>query len=169
MFHYVAPPAVVNHDIWPKNPAGYREANEEYCRHIQRLTRGLFQHLSLGLGLEKDAMSEAFGGDDQLVLLQKINFYPPCPQPEVTLGVGPHTDLCVVTILLPNDVEGLQVFKDGRWHDVPHVPEAFNVFMGDQIEASKQTSSRLTPANSSVLLLDRSLSIRAYVVFVYRP
>jgi flavonol synthase len=24
LFHYVAPPTVVNHDIWPKNPAGYR-------------------------------------------------------------------------------------------------------------------------------------------------
>jgi flavonol synthase len=79
LFHYVAPPAIVNHDIWPKNPAGYREANEEYCRHIQRLRRELFEHLSLGLGLEMDAMSEAFGGDN-LVLLQKINYYPACPQ-----------------------------------------------------------------------------------------
>ncbi|TVU30647.1 hypothetical protein EJB05_22278, partial [Eragrostis curvula] len=132
-YHYVAPLAIVNHDIWPNNPAGYREANEEYCRHMQRLTREMFEHLSTGLGLEKGAMSEAFGGDE-LVLLQKINSYPPCPQPDVVLGVGSHTDMCTLTILLPNDVSGLQVFKDGRWHDVKYIPGALVVLIADQIE-----------------------------------
>jgi len=136
-----------------------REANEEYCRHLQRLTRELFGHLSLGLGLEKDAMSEAFGGD-QLVLLQKISYYPPCPQPEVTLGIAPHTDMCAVTVLLPNDVEGLQIFKDGRWHDVKHVPEALIIFMGDQIEASALLITS-TPANTASLF-------RQFVNTLYR-
>lgn len=132
-FHNVAPPPMVNHDIWPKNPVGYREANEEYCRHMQRLTRELFGHLSVGLGLEKDAMREAFGGDD-LVLLQKINFYPPCPQPELTLGVAPHTDMSTFTILVPNEVQGLQIFKDGHWYDAKYVPNALIIHIGDQIE-----------------------------------
>jgi flavonol synthase len=55
-FHVVAPPAMVNHGVWPERPAGYREANEEYCRHLQRLTRDLFEHHSVGLGLEKGAL-----------------------------------------------------------------------------------------------------------------
>lgn len=119
-----------------------REANEEYCRHMQRLTRELFDHLSVGLGLEKGAMREAFGGDD-LVLLQKINFYPPCPQPELTLGVAPHTDMSTFTILVPNEVQGLQIFKDDHWYDAKYVPNALIIHIGDQIEARSDTTQAL--------------------------
>jgi flavonol synthase len=94
------------------------------------------------------------------VLLQKISYYPPCPQPEVTLGIAPHTDMCAVTVLLPNDVEGLQIFKDGRWHDVKHVPEALIIFMGDQIEASALLITS-TPANTASLF-------RQFVNTLYR-
>ncbi|KAJ1281172.1 hypothetical protein BS78_04G287600 [Paspalum vaginatum] len=132
-FHVVAPPEKVDHAVWPDSPAGYREANEAYCRHIQRLTFEMFELLSLGLGVDKGAMAEAFGGDD-LVFLQKINYYPPCPQPELTLGVAPHTDMSTVTILVPNEVQGLQVFKDGHWYDAKYVPDALIVHIGDQIE-----------------------------------
>ncbi|KAM0919165.1 hypothetical protein ACQ4PT_008369 [Festuca glaucescens] len=119
LFHNVSPPAAVNHAAWPENPAGYREANEAYSGHMWRLTRALFEHLSAGLGLEEGAMAEAFGGDD-VVLLQKINFYPPCPQPELALGVAPHTDLSTVTVLVPNDVPGLQVLSNGTYKAVLH-------------------------------------------------
>ncbi|KAK3119218.1 hypothetical protein QOZ80_9BG0715990 [Eleusine coracana subsp. coracana] len=132
-YHYLTPPSIVKHEIWPKNPAGYREANEEYCRHMQRLTREMFEHLSVGLGLEKGAMREAFGGDE-LVLLQKMNSYPPCPQPDLVLGVGPHTDICTLTILLPNEVPGLQIIKDGSWHEVEYIQGALVVLIADQIE-----------------------------------
>ncbi|KAG8059327.1 hypothetical protein GUJ93_ZPchr0002g24196 [Zizania palustris] len=132
-FHNVAPPTMVDHDIWPKNPTDYREANEEYCRHMQRLTRELFGYLSAALGLEEGAMFEAFGGDDML-FLQKINYYPPCPEPELTLGVSPHTDMSTLTVLVPNEVQGLQVFKDSHWYDAKYVPDALVIHIGDQIE-----------------------------------
>ena len=70
------------------------------------------------------------------MFLQKINFYPPCPQPELTLGVAPHTDMSTLTVLVPNEVQGLQVFKDGQWYDAKYVPDALIVHIGDQIEAS---------------------------------
>ncbi|CAD6341436.1 unnamed protein product [Miscanthus lutarioriparius] len=89
-FHVVAPPEKVDHAVWPESlaVAGYREANEEYCSHMQRLTRELFEHLSLGLGLHEGAMAAAFGGDGL---------------PELTLGVAPHTDMSTLTVLVPND------------------------------------------------------------------
>ncbi|RLN07444.1 flavonol synthase/flavanone 3-hydroxylase [Panicum miliaceum] len=136
-FHVVAPPAKVDHGAWPRSPPGYREANEAYCRHVQRLARELLGYLSLGLGLEEGAMAEAFGGGD-MVFLQKINLYPPCPQPELTLGVAPHTDMSTLTVLVPNEVQGLQVFKDGHWYDAKYVPDALIVHIGDQIETDLQ-------------------------------
>ncbi|KAK1604514.1 hypothetical protein QYE76_028231 [Lolium multiflorum] len=133
LFNIVAPPAAVNVEMWPKDPHGYREANEAYCGHMQRLTRTLLESLSVELGLEQGAMAEALGGDD-VMFLQKINFYPPCPQPELALGVTPHTDLCALTVLVPNEVQGLQVSKDGHWYDVNYVHGALIVNIGDQIE-----------------------------------
>jgi flavonol synthase len=116
---------------------------------MRRLARELFGHLSLGLGLEKGAMAEAFGGDGT-VFLQKINYYPPCPQPELTLGVAAHTDMSTLTVLVPNDVQGLQVFRDGRWYDVEYVPDALIVHIGDQIEARFSTPRKM---NSYKILL----------------
>uniref|UniRef100_A0A0D9VLG8 anthocyanidin synthase n=1 Tax=Leersia perrieri TaxID=77586 RepID=A0A0D9VLG8_9ORYZ len=132
-FHNVSPPAMVSHDVWPDRPVGYREANEVYCGHMIRFARKLFGHLSAGLGMEDGAMWEAFGGGE-MVFLQKINFYPPCPEPELTLGVAPHTDLSTLTVLVPNEVQGLQVFRDGHWYDAAYVPDALIIHIGDQIE-----------------------------------
>ncbi|KAL6622983.1 hypothetical protein ACP70R_032862 [Stipagrostis hirtigluma subsp. patula] len=164
LYHYVAPPALVNHGIWPKNPPA-TEATEEYCRHVQRLAREMFGHLSVGLGLEAGAMWEAFGGDE-LVLLQKINFYPPCPRPELALGVGPHTDMCTLTVLLPNEVQGLQTHKDGLWHDVEYVPEALIVLIGDQIEILSNGRYKAAPHRG---LVNKEKARMSWPVFVEPP
>ncbi|KAK1620134.1 hypothetical protein QYE76_025651 [Lolium multiflorum] len=119
LFHNIAPPSAVNHAVWPESPEGYRAANEAYCAHMRRLTRTLFERLSAGLGLEEGAMAEAFGGDE-VIFLQKINFYPPCPQPDLALGVAPHTDLSTLTVLVPNEVPGLQILSNGRYKAVLH-------------------------------------------------
>ncbi|KAM0829322.1 hypothetical protein ACQ4PT_066941 [Festuca glaucescens] len=120
LYHNLSPPTAVDGAVWPENPKGYKEANEEYCGHMRRLTRSLFECLSAGLGMDEGFMAEAFGGDE-VVFLQKINFYPPCPQPELALGVAPHTDMSALTVLVPNEVPGLQAFKDNHWYDVEYI------------------------------------------------
>ncbi|GLT85013.1 hypothetical protein SLE2022_032160 [Rubroshorea leprosula] len=64
----------------------------------------------------------------------KINMYPPCSQPHLALGVEPHTDMSALTLLVPNDVPGLQVNKEGNWVAVDYLPNALVVHVGDQIE-----------------------------------
>lgn len=97
----------------------------------------MFKCLSLGLGLEANEFKEAAGGDD-LTYMLKINYYPPCPRPDLVLGVVPHTDASSFTILVPNEVQGLQVFKDEHWYDVKYIPNALIVHIGDQIEVNMQ-------------------------------
>lgn len=63
------------------------------------------------------------------------NFYPPCPDPELTLGLAVHTDLNALTVLMQSEeVSGLQVIKDGNWVAVDPVPNAFVVNLGDQLQ-----------------------------------
>ncbi|KAL5781286.1 hypothetical protein ACOSP7_006315 [Xanthoceras sorbifolium] len=133
LFHKIWPLSAVNYQFWPKKPSSYREANEEYAKWVQGIGDKLLKWLSLGLGLEEDDVKEALGGEN-LVYLMKINYYPPCPQPEVALGVVAHTDMNIITILVPNDVQGLQAFRDGLWYDVNYIPNALVIHIGDQME-----------------------------------
>ncbi|GAB2224095.1 hypothetical protein Droror1_Dr00004842 [Drosera rotundifolia] len=133
LFHRTWPPSAINYKFWPKNPSYYREANEHYTEGLRTLTNKLFRCFSSGLGLEEDELMEALSGED-MVYLSKINYYPPCPRPDLALGVAAHTDMCAITILVPSDVSGLQVCRDGQWYDVKYIPNALIVHIGDQLE-----------------------------------
>ncbi|KAL7208794.1 hypothetical protein ACSBR1_030510 [Camellia fascicularis] len=110
------------------------ETNEEYARYLHGVVDKMLRTLSLGLGLEGDDMKKAVGGDE-LVYMMKINYYPPCPRPDLALGVVAHSDMSAVTILVPNDVQGLQIFQeDGYWYDVKYIPNALIIHIGDQVE-----------------------------------
>ncbi|CAA2983305.1 flavonol synthase [Olea europaea subsp. europaea] len=133
LFHRVWPPSAINFKYWPKNPPSYREANEKYAEKLREVSDKLFKYLSLGIGLEGHEMKAAAGGDD-LIYMMKINYYPPCPRPDLALGVAAHTDMSTLTILVPNEVQGLQVFRDDNWYDVKYIPNALIIHIGDQIE-----------------------------------
>ncbi|KAI8535702.1 hypothetical protein RHMOL_Rhmol10G0194100 [Rhododendron molle] len=133
LFHKIWPPHAINYQFWPKNPPSYREANEEYAKHLHGVVEKLLRTLSLGLGLEGKELKAAVGGNE-LVYLMKINYYPPCPRPDLALGVVAHSDMCAITILVPNEVQGLQAFLDGCWYDVKYIPNALIIHIGDQIE-----------------------------------
>ncbi|XP_028775008.1 flavonol synthase/flavanone 3-hydroxylase [Neltuma alba] len=133
LFHKVWPPSAINYRFWPKNPPSYREANEEYVKKLHGVVEKLFKSLTKGLGLQGNEMWEAAGGD-KLEYLLKINYYPPCPRPELALGVPPHTDMSTFTILVPNEVQGLQAFRDDHWYDVQYIPNALVIHIGDQLE-----------------------------------
>ena len=98
----------------------------------------MLELLSEGLGLEGKVLKSWVGGDE-IELEMKINMYPPCPQPELALGVEAHTDMSALTLLVPNDVPGLQVWKDDYWIAVDYLPNALFVHIGDQIEVEKKT------------------------------
>lgn len=102
----------------------------------------LFRCLSVGLGLEGHELKEAVGGEN-LVYLLKINYYPPCPRPDLALGVPSHTDMSSLTILVPNDVQGLQANRDGHWYDVKYIPNALVIHIGDQVEVCFSNFSTL--------------------------
>lgn len=62
------------------------------------------------------------------------NFYPPCPQPDLTLGMPPHSDYGFLTLLLQDDVEGLQIQFQDQWFTVQPINNAFVVNIGDHLE-----------------------------------
>ena len=47
------------------------------------------------------------------------------------MGVGPHTDASLVTVLLQDGVDGLQFESNGEWLAIPPVEGAYVVNVGD--------------------------------------
>lgn len=130
----ILPNSIKNHDKWPRNPFSCREITEEYGRELVRLCGVLMKVLSLSLGLDVDALQKAFGGDE-IGASMRVNMYPKCPQPDLTLGLSAHSDPGGLTVLLADDrVTGLQVRKGDTWVTVQPVPNAFIVNVGDQIQ-----------------------------------
>ena len=81
----------------------------------------------------EEILEELF--DDELGQKMRMNYYPPCPEPDLVIGVTPHSDATGLTILLQvNEVEGLQIKKDGKWVPVKPLPNAFIVNIGDMLE-----------------------------------
>ncbi|KFK21917.1 hypothetical protein AALP_AAs44007U000300, partial [Arabis alpina] len=134
LFHNIWPPSWIDYRYWPKNPPEYREVNEEYTRHVKKLVEKIVGWLSEGLGLDREALiKEGFGGRDMAVYTMKINHYPPYPKLDLVLGLNPHTDPNGLTILVSNEIPGLQVFKDDHWFDVEYIPSAIICLIGDPI------------------------------------
>lgn len=111
-----------------------RELVAKYNEEVVKLCGKLMKVLSINLGLHEDYLQNAIGGD-QIGGSLRINFYPRCPQPDLALGLSPHSDPGTMTILLSDDqVCGLQVRKNDSWVTVKPIPNVFVVNIADQLE-----------------------------------
>ncbi|MBA0747426.1 hypothetical protein Gogos_004340 [Gossypium gossypioides] len=80
----------------------------------------LLKAMAKSLDLEENSFSGQFG--DNPVMQVRFNFYP-------------HSDRSGVTVLLQDEeVEGLQIVKDGAWITVPLIPRALLVNLGNQMQ-----------------------------------
>ncbi|KAF8379894.1 hypothetical protein HHK36_027359 [Tetracentron sinense] len=116
---------------WPSDPPSFRKDVAEYCTSARGLVLRLLEAISESLGLERSYIDKALNKHGQHMAL---NYYPPCPQPELTYGLPGHTDPNLITVLLQDDVPGLQVLRNGKWVAVNPIPNTFVVNIGDQIQ-----------------------------------
>ncbi|CAL5345288.1 unnamed protein product [Camellia sinensis] len=118
--------------LLPELPSSLRETLESYISELQKLAMTLFGLMEKALKINKGEIEEMFDDGTQSV---RMTYYPPCPQPEMVMGLTPHSDATGITILLQvNGVEGFQIRKDGIWIPVNFLPDAFVVNVGDILE-----------------------------------
>nr|XP_043635899.1 hyoscyamine 6-dioxygenase-like [Erigeron canadensis] len=115
--------------LWPPKPTKYSEVIQSYLQEIQKLSENILEMIAEGLGLEPEYIK-----DTSEVKLLASNFYPPCPDPSLTIGLPAHKDPSLITILYQSDSTGLQILKDGQWVNVGTTQNSFVVNIGNQLE-----------------------------------
>nr|UCC42471.1 2-oxoglutarated dependent oxygenase [Schisandra chinensis] len=109
-------------------PATYRKEILAWEAHTKVLAESLTELLSEGLGVGSRNLKE-------LCCLQTVgHYYPFCPQPEMTLGTASHSDPGILTVLLQDQIGGLQVKHGEEWIAVNPVAGGLVINVGDFFE-----------------------------------
>ncbi|CAI0418404.1 unnamed protein product [Linum tenue] len=119
-------------ELWPRIPSSFRETLEQYSIELEKLARCLLSFMARNLGLESEKLLTLFNEGLQSM---RMNYYPPCEQANKVIGLAPHSDGSGLTLLTQvNEVQGLQIRKDGKWVPIHPIPGAFIVNIGDVLE-----------------------------------
>ncbi|XP_010529961.1 PREDICTED: leucoanthocyanidin dioxygenase [Tarenaya hassleriana] len=129
--HHTFPLSRRDPSRWPLNPPSYRQVVTEFSEEMKALAQKLLELISESLGLPSSCIGDAVGEIYQNIT---VSYYPPCPQPELTLGLQSHSDMGAITLLIQDDVGGLELFKDGHWLTVTPMSDAVLVLLADQTE-----------------------------------
>jgi isopenicillin N synthase-like dioxygenase len=126
---------------WMANQDVFKATMLEYFDACTGLSLTLLEAFCVGLNLPADYMRDDFATNHTGFL--RLNYFPtedPMAnsevehQPIADLGIHHHTDAGALTVLLQDDVGGLQVYKGGFWHNIPPVPGAIVINTGDMMQ-----------------------------------
>ncbi|KAK1321877.1 Gibberellin 20 oxidase 1-B [Acorus calamus] len=133
-FRFCSPTSVQDYFVRTLGPdyLRYGEAYQKYCEAMSELSLKIMELLGMSLGVGRAQFREFFESNDSIM---RLNYYPPCQDPSLALGTGPHCDPTSLTILHQDDVGGLQVFSDGNWRTITPISNAFVVNIGDTFMA----------------------------------
>nr|TKS09334.1 hypothetical protein D5086_0000094610 [Populus alba] len=117
-----------NLEIWPENPPKFRESLDRYSQDMRQIAVALTRFMAMGLEIESQELYDAY---EEGLYQIRMNYYPPCPQPERVTGLNPHVDIAGFALLLDcGDAPGLQVLKDDHWIFVEPLDGAIVVTWG---------------------------------------
>lgn len=121
---------------WPQtlsDPEEFRRVSMEYYTALHALARDILVVLAKTLDLNEDYFKDFTEG---AVATLRYLHYPPQPadsDEKLSRGIGAHTDFGSVTLLMQDEVDGLQVYEKStqEWLDVVPTKGAYVVNLGN--------------------------------------
>ncbi|GMH19424.1 hypothetical protein Nepgr_021265 [Nepenthes gracilis] len=161
MFYiFTIPTHIRKPHLLPKLPHQLREGIEAYAAELEKLALKMLEYMAKALKIDANDIRAVYEGGLQGM---RMNYYPPCPQPDLVIGISSHSDIQGITILLElNEVEGLQIKKDGIWFPVKPMPNAFIVNLGDSMEIVTNGIYKSIEHRATVNSIKERLSIATF-------
>ncbi|ERN05151.1 hypothetical protein AMTRI_Chr01g131110 [Amborella trichopoda] len=158
---------LVNLGPVPVDPWSVREPCRapllEWAQEATVVAETLMGLLSEGLGLGFEFLKGISGLEGRRLL---AHYYPWCPEPELTVGLVGHSDPGLLTVLLQNQVGGLQVLNGEEWVDVRPAPGELVVNFGDLLQI---VSNEVYKSAEHRVLANPSKEPRISVAMFYLP
>ncbi|EEF34712.1 Flavonol synthase/flavanone 3-hydroxylase, putative [Ricinus communis] len=146
--------------FWPTNPTSFGETFDKYSSELQRIAVCILRLMARNLGIDPEDVATMFEDGVQGI---RMNYYPPCIQANKVIGLTTHSDATGLTLLTQvNEVQGLQIKKDGRWVPITPIPGAFIINVGDIIEIMSNGEYRSIEHRAVVNPEKERLSIAAF-------
>ena len=103
-------------------------------KKVELVTKRLLEVLLKRLGVEEIDKTTEIKLMASPIL--SLNYYPCCPSLELTVGVGRHSDISTITILLQDETDGLYMrgTSEDSWIHVPPVTGALVINIGDVLQ-----------------------------------
>ncbi|XP_039057863.1 protein SRG1-like [Hibiscus syriacus] len=161
MFYMITLPTYLRKPhLFPNLPLTFRETLEAYSVELRNLAMKLLELMAKALGMDSNDMRVLFEEGHQAM---RMNYYPPCPEPELAIGLNSHSDAIGLAILLQiNEVEGLQIRKDGVWVPIKPLPNAFVINIGDIMEIVSNGIYRSVEHRATVNSVKERISVAAF-------
>ena len=126
---------------WPSAIENFRTTMRDYLEACTDLSHRLLEAFCMGLDLPADYLNENFSPEHTGFI--RLNYFPvkdpmagraTIDLADADLGIHHHTDAGALTVLLQDEVGGLQVHRNDRWHDIPPVEGALVINTGDMMQ-----------------------------------
>ncbi|MFB7978893.1 isopenicillin N synthase family dioxygenase [Streptomyces vinaceus] len=149
---------------WPQALPELRPVVLEWQARLAAVAHRLLRELLTSIGAPSDFFDAAFA--DRPHLHTKLIRYPGSAPSGAGQGVGAHKDYGFLTLLLQDGVGGLQVRQGDGFLDIPPLPGAFVVNLGELLEIA--TEGYLVATDHRVVSPPGAVE-RYSVPFFYNP
>jgi len=120
---------------WPENQPNFRKALESHWDLMILLGRRITEGLAMSLGFDKKKFARFMNKSHSFM---RISNYPPYGKDQeenMGDGIGAHIDYGFLTILLQDNIGGLEVKNaDNEWVSAPMIPGTFLINIGHMIQ-----------------------------------
>jgi isopenicillin N synthase-like dioxygenase len=116
---------------WPTEWPEFQEITTAWINDLRKIAIELLHAFMLALGQKEDALDRLISGSPNELL--KLIHYPKIDE-SYHQGVGAHKDSNILTLLLQDQIGGLQVLSGEHWVNIPYVEDAFIINIGEILE-----------------------------------
>lgn len=155
--------------MWPPVPHDLRETWERYDLAVSSVVDTVLRAMAIALDLAEDWFISRCTHAIETTRAVNYQRHPGAVEPEPgQMRMGAHTDYGILTVLLADDVPGLQVYRANAWHDTPTPKGALTLNIGDMMavwtnDRWMSTLHRVVPPPATTLGLQRRRSVARFL------